>query len=85
MGVSFLAIPRPIAAISALGSKIVHCHVEDMPAAKRDHRLPGEGDMDLGVYIRALRDAGFGGGMALDLYAYDYEAVAAGAVRHLKT
>jgi len=46
--------------------------------------LPGEGDMDLWAYIPVPRDAGFDGGMALDLYAYDYEAVAGGAVAYLK-
>ena len=84
LGHVFLCDPDPLAAIAELGNKIVHCHIEDMPAGKHDHRLPGEGDMDLGAYIRALGDAGFDGGMALDLYAYDYEAVAAGAVVYLR-
>jgi sugar phosphate isomerase/epimerase len=84
LGHVFLCDPDPMAAIAELGDKIAHCHIEDMPAGKHDHRLPGEGDMDLGAYIRALREAGFDGGMALDLYAYDYEAVAEEAVAYLK-
>ena len=32
--------------------------------------------MELLVYLHALKDIGFNGGMALDLYKYDYEAVA---------
>jgi sugar phosphate isomerase/epimerase len=80
LGHVYLCDPDPLRAIAQVGEKIVHCHIEDMPAGKHDHRLPGQGDMDLGAFIRALRDAGFDGAMALDLYAYDYEAVAADAV-----
>ena len=76
IGHVFLCDPDPLDAIAQLGAKIVHCHIEDMPTGQHDHRLPGAGDMDLGAYIRALRSAGFDGAMALDLYAYDYEAIA---------
>ncbi|MFN2286073.1 MAG: sugar phosphate isomerase/epimerase family protein [Anaerolineae bacterium] len=85
IGHVFLCDPDPLDAIARLGGKIVHCHIEDMPAGKHDHRLPGEGDMDLGAYIRALRGAGFDGAMALDLYAYDYEAIAKDTVALLHT
>ena len=84
LGHVFLCDPDPLAAIAQLGTKIAHCHIEDMPAGVHDHRLPGQGDMDLGAYIGALRDAGFDGGMALDLYAYDYEAVAKDAIAYLR-
>ena len=63
--------------------KIVHCHVENMRAGVHDHLLPQDGDMDLGAYLRALADVGFSGGLALDLYKYDYEDVAAGAIQYL--
>lgn len=83
IGHVFLCDPDPLGAIAQLGAKIVHSHIEDMPTGKHDHRLPGQGDMDLGAFIRALRDAGFDGAMALDLYAYDYEAVAKETVAFL--
>lgn len=83
LGHVFLCDPDPLEAIAQLGEKIVHCHIEDMPAGKHDHRLPGEGGMDLGAYLRVLRDVGFDGALALDLYAYDYEAVARDAVTYL--
>ena len=84
LGHVFLCDPEPLSAIAQLGEKIVHCHVEDMPTGRHDHRLPGEGDMDLGAYIHALRKAGFDGPMALDLYAYDYEASAKDALAYLR-
>ena len=41
--------------------------------------------MDLLPYIRALDEIGYKGGMALDLYAHDYEAVSPGAIAYLNT
>jgi len=83
LGHVFLCDPDPLHAIAQVGGKIAHCHIEDMPVGKHDHRLPGQGDMDLGAFICALRDTGFDGAMALDLYAYDYEAVAKDTVAYL--
>jgi sugar phosphate isomerase/epimerase len=71
-------------AIAQLGDKIVHCHVENMRAGVHDHLLPQEGDMDLGAYIQALARVGFDGGLALDLYKYDYEAIAPEAIGYLR-
>jgi sugar phosphate isomerase/epimerase len=85
LGHVFLCDPDPLSAIAQLGEKIVHGHIEDMPRGKHDHRLPGQGDMDLGAFIQALRNVGFDGSLALDLYAYDYEAVARDAVAYLHT
>ena len=45
--------------------------------------LPGQGDMDLVLYLSTLREIGFEGGPAPDLYKYGYEKVAAESVRFL--
>jgi sugar phosphate isomerase/epimerase len=84
LGHVFLCDPDPLRAIAQVGDKIVHCHIEDMPAGQHDHRLPGQGDMDLPAFLSALRATGFDGALALDLYAYDYEAVAPAALAHLR-
>ena len=84
LGHVYLCDPDPLQSITQLGDKIVHCHIEDMPTGVHDHRLPGEGDMDLPAFLSALKNVGFTGGMALDLYAYDYEAVAGDAVKVLR-
>jgi sugar phosphate isomerase/epimerase len=52
--------------------------------SRADHLLPQEGDMDLGAYIQALTRVGFDGGLALDLYKYDYEAIAPRSIDHLR-
>ncbi len=83
LGHVFLCDPEPFQAIHQLGDKIVHCHISNMPSGKHDHLVPQEGDMDLKAYLQALAAAGFDGGLALDLYKYDYEAVAARSVAHL--
>ena len=84
LGHMFLQDPDPLAAIAQVGAKIAHGHVENMRAHVHDHQLPQEGDMDLRAYLAALRRAGFEGGLALDLYRHDYEAVAPEALAYLR-
>jgi sugar phosphate isomerase/epimerase len=84
LGHVFLCDPDPMVAIRRIGDKIVHCHVENMARGVHDHQLPQEGDMDLGVYIKTLAEVNFTGGLALDLYKYDYEAVATTAIAYLR-
>lgn len=85
LGHAFLTDPDPLAAIRQVGPKIVHGHVENMRAGLHDHLLPQEGDMDLGACLSALAQTGFNGGLALDLYKYNYEAIAPEALRCLRS
>jgi sugar phosphate isomerase/epimerase len=84
LGHVFLCDPYPIAAIHQGGKRIVHCHIENMASGVHDHLLPQEGDMDLKVYLQALHDVGYTGGLSLDLYRHAYEAVAAEALAYLR-
>ncbi len=84
LGHAFLCDPDPIGSIRQLGARIVHCHVENMRAGVHEHLLPHEGDMDLGAYLNALSAIGFAGGLALDLYKHDYEAVAPAAIAYIR-
>jgi len=84
LGHVFLCDPEPIQAIHQLGDKIAHCHIENMKAGVHNHLLPQEGDMDLSVYLKALAEVGFNGGMALDLYKHDYEAVAGECIAYIR-
>jgi sugar phosphate isomerase/epimerase len=84
LGHVFLDDPEPLQSIRLLGAKIVHVHIENMAAGVHDHLLPQEGDMDLKAYLLALDGVGFRGGMALDIYKYDYEAVAPDALAYIR-
>ena len=84
LGHVFICDPQPVESIHQLGEKIAHCHISGMPTGIHDHVLMSEGDMHLPVYLRALRDIGFDQGLALDLYKYDYEAVAKESVAYFK-
>jgi sugar phosphate isomerase/epimerase len=84
LGHVFLCDPDPVQAIHDLNVKIVHAHVEGMKRGVHEHLLPQEGDMDLGLYLRALADVGFQGGIALDLYKNDYEGVAPGVLAYIR-
>jgi sugar phosphate isomerase/epimerase len=84
LGHVFLCDPDPVEAIHQVGERIVHCHIENMAEGVHDHMLPQEGDMDLKVYLQALHDVGYAGGLSLDLYRHDYEVVAADAIAYLR-
>lgn len=84
LGHVFLCDPDPQQAIRQLASKIVHCHIENMATGVHSHLLPYEGDMDLAAYLSTLTGVGFTGGMALDLYSYDYEAIAEKSLAYLR-
>jgi sugar phosphate isomerase/epimerase len=49
------------------------------------HMLPQEGDMKLASYLQELQDIHFEGALALDLYDYDYAAVAPNALAYLRS
>jgi sugar phosphate isomerase/epimerase len=85
LGHVFLDDPEPLQSIVRLGDKIVQVHVENMATGVHDHLLPQEGDMDLEAYLFALAETGFQGGMALDIYKYDYEAVAPDALAYIRS
>lgn len=85
LGHAFLCDPDPLASICALGSKIHHCHIENMAAGVHSHLLPQGGDMDLAAYLATLAEVGFDGGLALDLYAHDYEAEAPAALAYMRS
>ncbi len=84
LGHLFLCDPDPIASIHAVGDRIAHCHIENMARGVHDHLLPQEGDMDLLQYLQALADVGYAGPLSLDLYKYDYEAIAPDAIAYIR-
>ncbi len=84
LGHVFLCDPDSLNSIRQLGSKIVHGHIENMARGIHNHLLPQEGDIDLGSYLQVLATIEFTGALALDLYSYNYEAVAPEALAFLK-
>lgn len=84
LGHAFLQESDPLDAIRRLGNRIVHCHVEGMATGVHRHLLPWEGEMDLQACVCALREVGFDGALALDLYGVDYAAVAPRCFEYLR-
>ncbi len=84
LGHVFLCDPDPEAAIRSVGDRIVHCHIENMATGIHDHLLPQEGDMDLKHYLNYLNAVEYTGPLSLDLYKYEYEAVAPEAIAYLR-
>ncbi len=84
LGHLFLCDPDPLDSIRQVGEKVKHCHISNMPSGVHDHELPQKGDMDLLAYLQTLKSIGFGGGLALDLYKYDYASIAGESLQYLK-
>jgi sugar phosphate isomerase/epimerase len=84
LGHVFLTDPDPLQSIRQVGTKIVHCHIENMATGIHNHLLPYEGDMNLTEYLETLAEIGFAGSLALDLYSYDYEEIAEKSISYLR-
>ncbi|MDR2477689.1 MAG: sugar phosphate isomerase/epimerase [Treponema sp.] len=84
IGHAFLTDLDIYESIKLLKDKIVHTHVEDMRRGEHLHRLPGDGDMDLEKIFAALKNIGFTGALALDLYAHEYDKEAPGCARQMR-
>lgn len=84
LGHAFLCEAYPLEAISKVGKKIVHVHIENMKKDIHCHLQPNEGDMDLLQYLKALKELEFNGGMALDIYNGDYEQFSSASVKYIK-
>ena len=56
------------ATIRELGDRIVHTHIEGMPAGEHRHLVPGEGDLNLAEVKTALDSIGYGGWLTVDLF-----------------
>lgn len=83
LGHVFLCEDDPLATVRRLAPRTAHGHVENMAAGVHRHRMPWDGDMDLGAYLGTLREAGFDGFLAADLYGIDYLAEAARVFSYL--
>lgn len=84
IGHIFLSEPDLQAAIVRSRDYIVHGHIDNMCRGEHCHKLPWEGDIDLVSACQQLKDDGFDGVMALDLYFQDYAAVSPDCVKYIK-
>lgn len=68
VGHAFLTDEDVCQSIRSLGPRIVHTHVEGMPAGEHRHLVPGEGDLDLRAVRDALGEVGYAGFYTVDLF-----------------
>jgi sugar phosphate isomerase/epimerase len=50
-------------------------HIEDMRRGVHDHLMFGEGEIDFGPVLRALREIGYAGGVYVELSRHSHDAV----------
>ncbi|EMS71206.1 sugar phosphate isomerase/epimerase family protein [Ruminiclostridium cellobioparum] len=73
-----------IKAIERSKQYIVHSHIDNMCMGEHCHKLPWDGEIDLVSAYRKLKSAGFDGGVSVDIYLQDYEAVSPQCVKYIK-
>lgn len=74
-----------VARAAAVAHRTWNVHVEDIRGGKHWHHVPGDGDLDLGAALNALRAAGYAGAFTVELYTYANDPDGAGrrALDHL--
>lgn len=69
IGHSFCVKDEPANAVRRLGPLIQHVHLEDIAATRvHHHMIPGEGAIDFGSTLKALREVGYDGWVTIELY-----------------
>jgi sugar phosphate isomerase/epimerase len=53
--------------------RLVNVHIEDMRAGRHQHLMFGEGDIDFPEVLRALSNAGYAGGVHVELSRHSHE------------
>jgi sugar phosphate isomerase/epimerase len=77
----------PPATVHRLARFIRHFHLEDIAASRvHHHLLPGEGAIDFGATLRAIREIGYTGWVTIELYPYvdDPDAAARTALERIR-
>jgi sugar phosphate isomerase/epimerase len=75
IGHAFLTDVDIYETIRSFGHRIVHSHIENLIRGEHLHRLLGDGDIDLRRCLAEMKQVGFEGSVAIDLYAYEYDKV----------
>lgn len=69
IGHSYCVSDDPADTIRKLGKLIRHVHLEDIaPTRVHHHMIPGEGAIDFGAALTALKDIGYDGWVTIELY-----------------
>jgi len=75
IGHAFLTDVDIFETIRLFGNKIAHAHIENLIRGEHLHRLLDDGDIDLRAVLAAMKQVGFDGTVAIDLYIYEYDEV----------
>lgn len=84
IGHAFLTDEDLLGTIREFGSRIVHAHIENMNQGEHVHRLLQEGEIDLRACLRTMKEIGYNGAVAIDLYGYEYDKVLKEQIRILR-
>ena len=69
IGHSYCVKDDPAETVRRLGPLIRHVHLEDIaPTRVHHHLIPGEGAIDFGATLKALKEVGYDGWVTIELY-----------------
>lgn len=75
IGHAFLTDIDMFETIRLFGPRIAHAHIENLLRGEHLHRLLDDGDIDLRAVLSEMKNVGFSGAVAIDLYVYEYHNV----------
>lgn len=71
VGHAYCVRQEPVEWIPRMAPYTRHYHIEDIAATRRHlHLVPGEGAIDFGATLGAIRDSGYQGWVTVELYPY---------------
>ena len=72
--------------IRKLGPHLVHVHLDDIAKGVHEHRMFGQGDLDLAAALMALKETAYAGMAAVELSRDSYRGAQAAeeAMQHLR-
>ena len=74
-------------AVSAMGERLFHVHIDDNNGLRDQHLVPGDGVIDLAAFVALMRRAGYTGYLSAELswdYTLDPDTAAQTALARLK-
>ncbi|MBE6689132.1 MAG: sugar phosphate isomerase/epimerase [Ruminococcaceae bacterium] len=64
----------PLRMIEAMGNKIKNVHINDFDFAKKECRLPCDGNCDILSVLKKLKETGYDGNLIIEVYSDNYSS-----------
>lgn len=86
-GHAFVVGESAAQAVTALGDRLFHVHVDDNDGARDQHLVPGDGSFEFGPFLMALKKVGYDRFLCAELgwdYTVDPDPAVAATIRNMR-